>query len=256
MKPNEATPRICRRPGLRGPNPGSWLPLAALVAAVWTSGCVSHRVGPALAVSNGGQSDPAAVARARETLASLFPPRYRATQRAIITIGRKQFTCDGVLTAAPGEGHHLAVISSLGVVTDLRVDAHGACELLKVTPLFRESWSRQFVARDLRRLFVPPADLNYAGRLADGGVVLQTRADAAGVQARYVFTAAGDRWRELEISRNGRACYRLLVRRQRTFAGAPGERPCEFEIDAGRYRLELRIVELTIPPARPSEAGR
>jgi hypothetical protein len=227
--------------------------LLLLLAAVWTSGCASPRIGPTLTVLPDGDSDGEAVARARQAIASLYPSRYRATQRVIITVGRKQFTCDGVLTAAPGEGHDLAVVSSLGVVTGLRVKPDGTCEILKVTPLFREDWSRRYVAEDLRRLFVRPAGLEPAGRLADGRLVLQTDTDTDGGRARYVFTNSGGRWQELELSRKGRAFYRVAVRRYRAFTGIPGEVPCEFEVNAGSHRLELRIAELSVPSAPGTE---
>jgi hypothetical protein len=214
---------------------------------VWTTGCSTHRLGPPLAVGPDDGRSGGAVAQARETIANAFPPRYRSTQRAIITVRNQQFTCDGVLTATPGQGHDLALVSSLGVVTGLRVKLDGAAELLKVTPLFREEWSRRFVAEDVRRLFVPPADLQPAGRLADGRLVLLTGPDGGGTQARYIFAARGERWQGLELVRNGRVTYRAAVRRHRAFAGLPGEMPCEFEVDAASHRLELRITELTVP---------
>ena len=225
----------------------------ALIGAVCVSGCASSQVGPPLTVLPDAGRDGAVVARARQTIAHLFPPRYRATQRVIITVGRQQFTGDGVLTVAPGEGCQLAVVSSLGVVTGLRVKPDGACELLKVTPLFREDWSRRFVAEDLRRLFLPPALLEPVGRLADGRLVLQTGADAEGMQARYVFTADGGRWQELELVRGGRSFYHASVRRYRAFAGVPGDVPGEFEVNAGSHRLELRITELSVPAASGTE---
>jgi hypothetical protein len=225
----------------------------ALIGAACVSGCSSCQVGPPLTVLPDAGRDGAVMARAQQTIAGLFPPRYRATQRAIITVGRQQFTGDGVLTVAPGEGCQLAVVSSLGAVTGLRVKPDGACELLKVTPLFREDWSRRFVAEDLRRLFLPPSLLEPAGRLADGRLVLQTAADAEGLQARYVFTADGGRWQELELVRDGRSVYHASVRRYRAFAGVPGDVPGEFEVNAGSHRLELRITELSVPAASGTE---
>jgi hypothetical protein len=229
------------------------LPRLMLIAAVVTSGCGTQRGAQTLLLQDDGQSRQA-VACAQQTFAHLFPPRYRAAQRAIITVGRKQFTCDGVLTAAPGEGHHLAVISSLGLVTDLRVRDDGACELLKTTPLFPATWSRDYVARDLDCLFVPPAMLKPAGRLADGRLVLQTVADSDGMQARYIFAANGERWQELELIRNGRRFSHASIRRYRAFPGIPREVPCEFEVTAASHRLELRIVELSVPSAPKTEA--
>lgn len=225
-----------------------------LFAAIWLSGCATcPRETPLVMLPDNGQNQ-SAVTRAQQTIAGQFPPCYRATQRAIVTVGRQQFTCDGVLTTAPGEGWQLAVVSSLGTVTSLRVKPAGAVEILKVTPLFREDWSRRFVAEDLRRLFAPPRDLKPAGRLTDGRLVLQTDAGADGEQSRYIFSADGERWQGLELVCDSRSFYRVCVRRSRTFAGVPGEIPCEFEVDAPSHRLELRMTELSIPPASGKEA--
>ena len=224
----------------------------SLVAGI--TGCATRHDAQQLQVLSGNGTDRAAVVRAQETIAGLFPPRYRATQRSIITVRRRQFTCDGALMVSPDTGCHLAVVSSLGLVTDLRVNNDGGCEILKVTPLFHEAWSRQFVARDLRWLFLPPANPEPAGRLADGRIVLQTRAAADGMLARYVFASTGDRWQELELVKNGRSYYHVTVRRYGAFGGIPAEVPCEFDVAAGPYRLDLRIVELTVPSA-PGREG-
>jgi hypothetical protein len=216
---------------------------AALVV-VAGSGCATQNhfaVRPVLP-DDGSHRD--AVQRAQQTIAQLFPARYRATQRAIITTGGKQFTCDGLLTVSSADGHHLALVSSFGVVTELRVKADATTELLKVTPLFREDWSRDFVARDLRRLFVPPVNLQPGGQLADGRLVLLAGPDAAGVTAEYVFSADGSRWQELDLARNGKPFYRAVVKHYLKFPGVAAEIPNEFEVSAESYRLELRIAAL------------
>lgn len=217
----------------------------ALLAA-WANGCATRNqfVTPIVIPDNG--SDRTAFLRAEQTIKNQFPPRYRATQRAIVTAGGKQFTCDGLLQVSSAEGHHLAIVSSFGVVTDLRVKANGDCELLKVTPLFSEDWSRRFVARDLHRLFGAPAKLQPAGRLADGNVVLQTAPDSTGVTARYIFSADGARWQELDLLMDGKLFYRATPKNFRKYPGANTEIPSAFEVSAEAYRLELRIAELTV----------
>ena len=217
----------------------------ALLAAL-ANGCATrnHFSTPTVIPDNG--SDRTAFLRAEQTIKNLFPPQYRAIQRAIVTAGGKQFTCDGLLQVSPAGGHHLAIVSSFGVVTDLRVKANGDCELLKVTPLFREDWSRRFVARDLRRLFGAPANLLPAGRLADGNVVLQTPPDSTGVTARYIFSADGARWQELNLLLDGKSFYRAAPKNFRKHPGTVTEIPGAFEVSAEAYRLELRIAELTV----------
>jgi hypothetical protein len=223
--------------------PASLFLSAALLAAL-AGGCAAenHFVTPRVLPEAG--HDEAARARAEQTIQNLFPAQYRAIQRAIVTAGGKQFTCDGLLDVSPAEGHHLALVSTFGVVTDLRVKANGECDVLKVTPLFREDWSRRFVARDLRRLFIAPANLRPAGRLADGSVVLETAPDSAGVTAEYTFSADGVRWQALDLIQNGSTIYRAVPRDFRKFAGTPVEIPGGFDVRAETYRLELRIAEL------------
>jgi hypothetical protein len=219
------------------------------------SGCVSPR--SYLVAPLAGIPAQEAERIARQHLASLFPPQYRSVQRAIITVGRKQFTCDGVLVVSPGEGHHLAVVSNLGVVTELRLNADGTCDILKVTPLFQESWSRRFVARDLRWLFVPPVNLEAAGRLADGRLALESRgATGDATTTRYIFSPGGERWEELELLRDGCCFYRVEVRRYRAFAGCPAEVPSEFRVTSKSYRLELRVAELSVPASRAGASGQ
>jgi hypothetical protein len=197
-------------------------------------------------------NDRAAFSRAEQTIKNLFLTQYRATQRAIVTAGGKQFTCDGLLQVSPTGGHHLAIVSSFGVVTDLRVKSDGDCELLKVTPLFREDWSRRFVARDLRWLFVAPAHLRPAGHFADGKLNLLTAEDSAGVTAQYVFSPDGTRWQELDLWQNGKVFYRALPTHFRKFAGTPAEVPDAFDVSAEAYRLELRVTQLTVPKTEVS----
>jgi len=220
--------------------------LPCLLAALLTAagGCATRNQLTACAVLPDDGRHPAAVQHAQQTIARLFPERYRATQRAIITAIGKQFTCDGLLTVSPTDGHHLALVSSFGAVTDLRVRADGATELLKVTPLFRADWSREFVARDLRRLFLPPDQLQSAGRLADGRLALRTAPDAGGVVAEYVFAADGSRWEELYLATGGTTFYRAEARHYLKFPAMTTEVPDEFEVSAESYRLELRITAL------------
>jgi hypothetical protein len=193
--------------------------------------------------SGGRATDLPVAAKARGNLENRYPTSYRCVQRAVVTVGRRQFTCDGVLTLRPGEGHHLAVVSALGVVTDLRLGEDGACEIGKVTPLMREQWSRDYVARDLQVLFATPRHLAYGGRLADGSVVLEAGPDATGLLLRYAFDRDGDRWNAVEMSRNGRRCYHARVTRYRQAEGATREVPSAFEVTAETYRLSLQVAE-------------
>ena len=217
--------------------------LAALAAAAGDGCATRPHIAQCIVLPDDGRHGEA-VRRAKQTIAHLFPAQYRATQRAIITAAGKQFTCDGLLMVSPADGHHLALVSSFGAVTDLRVRADDVTELLKTTPLFQADWSRNFVARDLRWLFIPPGALQPAGRLADGRLVLQTAPDAGGVAAKYVFSADGARWQELFLAARGETFYRALARHYLKFPAMDSEMPDELEVSAEAYQLELRITAL------------
>jgi hypothetical protein len=151
-----------------------------------------------------------------------------------------------MLTVSPQAGQHLAVISTLGLVTEVRVKTNGAIQLERVTPLFREAWSREFVSRDLRQLFAPSLDLEIGGRLPDQRFVLESRPTLDGYVSRYIFTPSGNRLQEMEVARAGRRWYHVSVKRYRQFAGFPREIPSDFEVVAPGYRLELRTAELAV----------
>ncbi len=242
------------RPSELGIRP-SLLFLVLVMALAPLSACSSRRV-HAYPVLPETARDLAPEARARETLAHLFPPQYRATQRAIITVGHRQFVCDGVLTASPEKGLHLAIISTLGLVTELEVSTNNTSRVLRITPLFRPDWSRQFVAEDLQRLFMAPRNLEVGGRLADGRFVLETPPGTQAQVARYIFSRNGDRLEEVEVACQGRRIYHASMRRYQKFAGWAGEVPAEFTVTAPNYQLELRTAELVVSAPASLSAGR
>jgi hypothetical protein len=228
---------------------------AAALVLVCAGGCVSHRVLEAswqpIPPSEG---DSAAFAVARQTVREAFPASWQATQRAIISVGRRQFTCDGFLTASPAEGWHLALISMLGLVADVRVRNDGSTEVLKVTPLFREDWARDYVAQELRWLFTPPPELAHAGRLADGRLALEAKSGADGAKARYVCSADGSHWEEIEVWDGPRRLFHAKVSGYRTFPGWPRAVPSEFDLDAGTHQLQIRTVTLAAASPLKEEA--
>jgi hypothetical protein len=183
--------------------------------------------------------------QAKTSLTNVWPSEYRAIQRAVITVGRRQFVCDGVLDVSPGRGWHLAVVSQLGLVSEVRLAANGACEVIKVTPLFPELWSRSYVARDLFWHFLPPSMVQPAGYLPDGRPVLESNHD--GREVRWAFSSGGQRWQELEISRQGQRLYHSRLGQYRQFKGLSRDVPTDFRIEAERYQLHLRIVEMIVP---------
>lgn len=222
-----------------------WPVLAGLLLL---AGCATSRPEAARGLARPREDQVAAFARAQQTLGRAFPPAYRATHRAVITVGRRQYVCDGFLTAGPDDGLHLALVSSLGLVAEVRRQTNGLPEVVKVTPLFRESWSRDHVLRDLRCLLAAPGELHPAGTLTDGRLALEPTAGAGGLRARYLFSADGQRWEELELREKGRRVYRAILGRHRRYEGWPQDLPTEIRVDAGAYRLHLRVAELNIRP--------
>jgi hypothetical protein len=209
------------------------------------AGCSTPHTGARLALEPVRENQGDAFRRAQRMLANLFPATYRATHRVVIDVGRREYVCDGFLTASPANGLHLAVVSPLGLVAEVRVDG-GRREILKTTPLFRASWTRDYLMRDVCWLGTVPARLRPAGSTPDGRLVLEAPVEPDGAQARYVCSSDGARWEELELWRDGRQAYRAKIHRWRRVEGWPAEVPAEFDVDAGTYRLNLRVVELVV----------
>jgi catechol 2,3-dioxygenase-like lactoylglutathione lyase family enzyme len=200
------------------------------------------------------ERDATAFTTARQTVREAFPAVYQATQRAIITVGRQQFVCDGFLRVSPAEGWHLALVSLLGLVTEVRVRNDGTTEVLKVTPLFRQDWARDYVAPELRWLFTPPPELAPAGRLGDGRLALEAESRAGGEKARYVCSADGSHWEEIEVWNGPRRLFHAKVSGYRSFPGWPRAVPAEIEVDAGAHQLQVRTVAIAAAAAPAKEA--
>ena len=248
----------CRAQRLGVRRPSAAFPSVAgaglLAFACLLCGCISRSPCPVFPLD--GTPEQGAERMTWQNLNSIFPAQYRSVQRAILTVAGKQFTCDGVLEVSTNAGWHLAIVSNLGLVAGLRVNRNGLCEVLQATPLFREAWTRQFVARDVRRLFIPPPEFVSAGRLADGTLVCKTVPDSDGAVARYVFSADGRQWQELDVWRGGRRVYHAVLRGYRAFAGIARDVPAEMEVQAEGYQLHLRLVELNPKDSIAPEAAR
>jgi hypothetical protein len=220
------------------------------MVALAGSGCLSRVPAAPWRVVSASVNDTAAFARAQESVRQAFPPEYRATERAIITVRRRQFVCDGLLKVSSREGWHLAVVSTLGLVTEVRAKSDGSNEVLKVTPLFREEWAREYVAQELRYLFVPPAKLAPGGRLDDGRLVLDEVESSNGAKRRYVCRADGGVWEELEVLEGNRRRFHATISSGRSLPGWPHLSPQEIEVKADTHQLHLRLS------LAPLEKGR
>jgi hypothetical protein len=227
----------------------------AVLLVVCVSGCASHRMTAAWQIGQTVGESPS-FAAAEQAVRGAFPPAYRATQRAIITVRQRQFVCDGLLTVSPAEGWHLALVSTLGLVTDVRVRSDGSSEVMKVTPLFREDWARDYVARELRWLFRPPTELVPAGCLSDGRLMLESSGGAEGCTARYLCSANGSRWEELEVLSGARRMMHAKVSGYRDVAGWPHAVPMEMDVTTDTHELHVRMAALSLADAAPPEGGR
>lgn len=218
--------------------------LCWLAGLLVVGGCATAPRFDSLSVLPDDGRNPEALQRAKQVIAHVFPPPFSAVQRAIISVAGRQFTCDGLLKSPPSstEGWHLVIVSSFGTVTDLRVQPDGGTELLKVTPLFRSDWSRDYVARDLRWLFMPPPELQSSEWLPDGRPVWQTTADTAGISGEYIFSANGSQWEELDLRKAGKTFYRVRIKHYLTFPDMIYPMPDVFQVDAEHYQMELHLV--------------
>jgi hypothetical protein len=150
-------------------------------------------------------------------------------------------------------GNHLAVISTLGLVTELQVNTNRTSEVLRSTPLFREDWSKTYIARDVKQLFMPRGDADIAGLLNDGRLVLETKPTPEGYLIRYIFSSDAQRLDEVEVEHEGARVYHALVQRYRKFEGFPESVPAEIEVVAPAYKLNLRTAAMSLPAARETE---
>jgi hypothetical protein len=160
-------------------------------------------------------------------------------------VGRKQYVTDGLLTASPAKGLHLAVLSALGLVTEIACHPDGRSEVLRSTPLFPEMWAQDFVGRDLAWLFQPASGPMLGGQLADGRQVLETL--ESGIRRRYVLAADEPRVEELEVVTGGRRVYHARFGRWQIFGNWPAPLPTSIHVDAGSYQLALQLVQVTVP---------
>ena len=220
---------------------------ALLLGAAGMAGCMGIRQAAPLAMDSRGPPT-AAEQQARATLAGLYPRSTRLTHRAVLTVAGRPYPCDGYLEISPANELRLAVLTPMGVLTQVKVSSNGEVRVLSAGSSFRESWSRDYLARDARLLFAPDTAALQAGRLADGRPVLWKR-QPDGTRLSYVFGPGGAPWQELEIARGSRRLYHAVCRRQAVFGGPAREVPAEIRVEAECYTVDLRLCELRASPA-------
>lgn len=218
--------------------------LAVLLLAAALAGCR----GPGAASSPVPPPDPAAETRARAALAALYPRGCRLMHRAVLTVAGRPYPCDGYLEISAAGDLRLAILTPMGVLTQVQVASNGAVRVVSAGSGFREAWSRGRLARDLRLLFAPDSAALRAGRHPDGRPVLEAR-QPDGSRVRYLFDRDAARWRDLEIVRGSRTVYRAACGGFARFDGHDREVPTEIRVEAEGYRLDLRLCELKVRAA-------
>jgi len=140
---------------------------------------------------------------------------------------------------------HLAIVSNLGLVAGLRVNRDGSCEVLQVTPLFREAWTRQFVARDVRRLFIPPPGVRFRRAIWLTGRLVCEPARSPRRSGTLCLSADGQQWQELEVRARPREYHAWLARLSHLCRNH-ARSACGMEVQAESYQLHLHLVELSL----------
>jgi len=183
-------------------------------------------------------------AQMRTELASCFPLNRRMTHRVILTAGGRQFVLTGHLTVGASGDLRLLAMGPMGVLAELSTTPNGKVNVGQHNRRFRESWIRKYIARDIVLLFSPPPEAELrAGRLADGTPFLERCAPESSQTFRYFFDSADKEWKGVSVYRKGRQRYHAECARTREFPGIERGAPSYFKVDAGRYRLDISVVD-------------
>ena len=171
--------------------------------------------GCATSIKPAPAKDPALEQRMRQTLRAATPRPARVVQRGVVTAAGRQFSCDGLAQLAADGGLRLALLTPMGVITELRIAPDGMAEIIKAAPTFRESWAREHVAATAQLLFPRQIDVLTArgATLSDGA-------------RTYRFSADGGQW--LGAEADG-------VVATRTATG--------WHVKSASFELELRTVK-------------
>ena len=231
---------------LRGSGP---LLTPLFAGALLLAGCAapSWRQPAAILATPG---DTAVISRARTTLTEAFPPAYEATQRVILTVKGKQYAYNAWLKAEADGSRRLVLYGPLGLMTELRMRPDAAVEVVRMTPLFRESWVREFVARDLRSLFSLPEAASWLGTGTDGGVILGQTDPADGSLRRFQLDAADGHWKSVEWVSGEKCLWRAEILNWKSFPGFAAPIPAEFSLQSLHYSLHL-VTTTCRPPQDP-----
>jgi hypothetical protein len=181
----------------------------SLLLALLLTGCATVK-------PNAPASDAALEQRMRQTLREATPRPARLVQRGIVNAAGRQFSCDGLVQVAADGSLRMALLTPMGVITELRVSPDGQTEILKTAPSFRESWARGHVAATARLLF--PADIESLSQ-RDGATL-------AGDGRIFFFNEDGTQWIGAESAG---------LRAMRTATG--------WQVKSRAFSLELRTVK-------------
>jgi hypothetical protein len=76
------------------------------------------------------------------------------------------------------------------------------------------------------------------------------------MKARYVCSADGARWEELEVLIGLRRLFHARISKYRSLPGWPRAVPAEIDVDAATHRLQVRMAEAILTVTTPTEEAR
>jgi hypothetical protein len=146
-----------------------------------------------------GAAPPSLEARAApaSTVSQAFPANALITQRAVLTIRRRQFALNGYLARSEVGGERLILTDPLGqVLADLLVKPSGVVYVMRSSHVFRPAWIVRYIAADLKCLLgTTPVSACGIKALSSTEFLLERRSYS--LQVRVVETKLGPQPPEL-----------------------------------------------------------
>lgn len=207
------------------------------------SGCasVSQRLIPSQEWSDAATRQQA-FAQMKKTLDASFPDSGTMLHRVVLTVAGRQFVLTGQLTISKNN-LRLLVMGPMGVLADLTAASDGQVNVGEHNPEFKESWVKNFIAKDMMYLFsVPPQEKLHAGLLEDGTKYLEYYEPKSKNTFRYFFGKSGRVWKSLSVYRKGKRFFQATCNRTKLFDGCRHPLPCSFRVDAKRHQLDVNVV--------------
>jgi hypothetical protein len=99
-------------------------------------------------------------------VAGSFPADALMIQRAVLTVGGRQFTLNGYLALSKTGGKRLVVTETFGaVLADVLVKLDGKIYVMRSSQLLRPEWIQRYVVADLECIFGNAPQINCPGKI-------------------------------------------------------------------------------------------